>query len=159
MTAAEVADRVGSDLRRGLVEDEVRRRQAAFGPNRLPEEKVRPAWLRLAEQFRSVLILVLIGAAVLAGLVGDLLDMIVILAVVAFNALLGFYQERRAGKILESLRRMLAHQSTVRRAGVVCRLNSDAIVPGMWSCSRPATAFPPTAGCSPTPICRWTSPR
>lgn len=130
MTAAEVADRVGSDLRRGLVEDEVRRRQAAFGPNRLPEEKVRPAWLRLAEQFRSVLILVLIGAAVLAGLVGDLLDMIVILAVVAFNALLGFYQERRAGKILESLRRMLAHQSTVRRAGVVCRLNSDAIVPG-----------------------------
>ncbi|MBW7850503.1 MAG: HAD-IC family P-type ATPase [Rhodospirillales bacterium] len=130
MTAAEVADRLGSDLRRGLVEDEVRRRQAAFGPNRLPEEKIRPAWLRLAEQFRSVLILVLIGAAVLAGLVGDLLDMIVILAVVAFNALLGFYQERRAGKILESLRRMLAHQSTVRRAGVVCRLNSDAIVPG-----------------------------
>src|SRR5512146_795210 len=72
----------------GLDAAEAARRLARHGENRLAVKPPRSKWLALLDQFRSLLILVLIGAAALAGAIGDLKDAVVILVVVAFNALL-----------------------------------------------------------------------
>ncbi|MBF0372689.1 MAG: cation-transporting P-type ATPase [Alphaproteobacteria bacterium] len=127
---AEVAHRLGTDPRDGLTDDEARLRLERHGHNRLPEQPPRPAWRQFLDQFKSVLPLVLIAAALLAGVIGDLGDMAVIAVVVLFNAGLGFYQEHRAERILDALKGMLAHQSRLRRQGNVLRLPSDEVVPG-----------------------------
>ena len=80
--------------------DEVDRRRREHGANRLAESPPRSRWAILFDQFRNLLIVVLIGAAVLAGLVGDVKDMVVIGVVLVINALLGFLQEVRAERSL-----------------------------------------------------------
>ncbi len=84
----------------------------------------------LADQFKGVLILVLIGAAILAAVIGDLTDAVVILAVVLINAFLGFSQEHRAEQSLAALKKMLAPTAEVRRDGKTKTLSADALVPG-----------------------------
>lgn len=114
----------------GLQPAEVQERLAHFGENRLPEAKPRPLWLKLLDQFRNVLVVVLLLAAALAWMVGDLKDTVVILAVVVFNAALGFYQEYRAEQTLVALKDMLAAQARVRRAGEVQGIDASQLVPG-----------------------------
>ena len=80
----------------GLSSVEVINRLAEHGPNRLAEKPPRSAWLKFFDQFKSLLVLILIGAAVLAGAIGDFKDAIVIGIVVLLNAALGFFQEHRA---------------------------------------------------------------
>ena len=88
----------------GLPAHETAARLQRHGPNRLAEKPPRSKWLAFFDQFRSLLILVLIGAAALAGAIGDLKDAVVILIVVLFNALLGFWQEHRAEATLAALK-------------------------------------------------------
>ncbi|MEZ5452524.1 MAG: HAD-IC family P-type ATPase [Thiothrix sp.] len=114
----------------GLQPAEVQERLAHFGENRLPEAKPRPLWLKFLDQFRNVLVVVLLLAATLAWMVGDLKDTVVILAVVVFNAALGFYQEYRAEQTLVALKDMLAAQARVRRAGEVQGIDASQLVPG-----------------------------
>ncbi|EIJ32985.1 cation-translocating P-type ATPase [Thiothrix nivea] len=114
----------------GLQPAEVQERLAHFGENRLPEAKPRPLWLKFLDQFRNVLVVVLLLAAALAWMVGDLKDTVVILAVVVFNAALGFYQEYRAEQTLVALKDMLAAQARVRRAGEVQEIDASQLVPG-----------------------------
>jgi Ca2+-transporting ATPase len=73
---------------------------AQHGPNRLTSIAPRAAWLKLVDQFKNVLTGVQIGAAGLAGAIGDLKEALVILIAVVFNAALGFHQEYRAEKTL-----------------------------------------------------------
>jgi Ca2+-transporting ATPase len=73
---------------------------------------------------------VLIGAAVLAGLVGDLKDTVVIGVVLVLNAVLGFVQEHRAERSLAALRQMLVATATVRREGAVAEVPAEELVPG-----------------------------
>ena len=77
----------------GLNDAEAQLRLQQLGANQLQQPVPRSLWLRLLDQFRSVLVLVLLAAAILAGMIGDLSDSIVIFVVLLFNALLGFYQE------------------------------------------------------------------
>jgi Ca2+-transporting ATPase len=119
-----------SDVQRGLSASEVEERTRRFGENRLTETPPRPIWLRLLDQFRSLLILILIGAAVLAGLVGDLKDSLVIAVVVLVNAALGFFQEFRAEAALAALRGMLAPVARVRRDGQTIEVPAAELVPG-----------------------------
>jgi Ca2+-transporting ATPase len=114
----------------GLSHEEAERRLAAQGPNRLPEKQPRSKWLMFADQFRSLLTLVLLAAGLLAGLIGDITDMAVIFVVVLFNSCLGFYQEYRAEKILGALKGMLAQRSKVRRAGEKVEIKAEHLVPG-----------------------------
>ncbi|MEV4281510.1 cation-translocating P-type ATPase [Actinoplanes xinjiangensis] len=100
------------------------------GPNELAEPVARPAWLRFADQFRSWLIGILAAAAVLAGIVGDLTDALVILLVLVINAGIGFVQERRAQRSLQALRQMLVPVARVRRGGVVQVVPARQLVPG-----------------------------
>ena len=115
---------------RGLSEDDARRRLERHGPNRLREKPPRPAWLKFFDQFKDMLVLVLIGAAALAGAIGDIKDAVVILVVIVFNACLGFYQEYRAEATLAALKKMLAQHARVRRGGEALEIPAEELVPG-----------------------------
>jgi Ca2+-transporting ATPase len=130
MAAAAVAEALQVEPKRGLDDAEVTRRRAEHGENRLPEQPRRPALLRFLDQFRSLLILILLGAALLAGLVGDLKDTIVILVVLLINAVIGFMQENKAERSLEALRDMLVPTARVRRAGTAQVVDAAGLVPG-----------------------------
>ena len=129
--ADEVARDLGVNIDAGLAADEVSARQQRHGLNRLPEAAPRPAWRRLLDQFKDFMIIVLLAAAVLSGLIGDLADTLVILVIVLLNAAIGFWQERRAEAALRALQRMAAPRATVRReGGEVKVVETEHLVPG-----------------------------
>jgi len=130
ISATEATLRLGVDPITGLSSDEAASRHTKFGPNRLKEVPPRSRWLLLLDQFKGVLIQVLIGAAVLAAAVGDLTDALVILIVVVINAVLGFSQEYRAEQSLAALKKMLAPTAEVRRDGQNVMISADELVPG-----------------------------
>ena len=105
-------------------------RLAQYGPNRLAEKVPRPVWLKFLDQFKSLLVLILLGAAVLAGVIGEVKDSIVIVVVVLLNASLGFFQEHRAEAALAALKNMLAPTARVRRDGAVHLIEAGNLVPG-----------------------------
>ena len=114
----------------GLTAAEARHRFERFGPNRLREKPPRPVWLKFIDQFKNLLVLVLIAAAALACAIGDTKDAVVILIVVVLNAGLGFYQEHRAEATLAALKQMLARHARVRRGDEVLQVDAEALVPG-----------------------------
>jgi len=130
LPAEAVVTELGSGLPHGLSADEAATRLARHGQNRLAEKPARPAWLRFLDQFKSLLVLILLGAAVLAGIVGDVKDAVVIFIVVLLNATLGFIQEYRAENALAALKNMLAPSARVRRDGAVRLVDASDLVPG-----------------------------
>lgn len=128
--AAAALEAQQADPLHGLDSAEVQHRRAHYGENRLPQARPTPAWLKFLGQFQNVLVLVLLFAAALAWLVGDLKDASVILLVVVFNATLGFYQEHRAERTLATLQGMLAARARVRRDACVLEVEAGELVPG-----------------------------
>ncbi|MHB1358171.1 MAG: cation-translocating P-type ATPase [Rhodocyclaceae bacterium] len=128
--AAQVAAALDINPVHGLNAAQAAERLASHGENRLAEKPPRPAWLKFLDQFKSLLVLILIGAAVLAGAIGDLKDAIVIGIVVLLNAALGFYQEYRAEAALAALKNMLAPTARVRRDSEVRQIDAAELVPG-----------------------------
>jgi P-type Ca2+ transporter type 2C len=114
----------------GLTEAEAKTRLARDGANELTASPPRAAWKKFADQFKNLLVVVLLAAAILAAVVGDALDATVILAVVLFNASLGFYQEHRAEQTLAALKGMLSHHAKIRRAGVTRKIVAVDLVIG-----------------------------
>ncbi len=114
----------------GLSPSEARRRLAEHGANVLTEgERRTPAAMFLA-QFTDFMILVLLAAALISGLLGDLTDTLVIAAIVLLNTVVGFVQEYRAERAMDALRALAAPAATVLRAGRSERLPAAQIVPG-----------------------------
>ena len=127
----DVVASLSTDVMTGLSSGEVAERLAAYGPNRLAESKRRPAFLRFLDQFRDLLIMILLVAAVVSFAVsGELKTPVVVLLVVFLNALIGFVQENRAEASLEALKKMLTASSRVRRDGDVMEVATDDLVPG-----------------------------
>lgn len=116
--------------RAGLSHAEAERRLAQYGRNELTPPRPRSAFSRFLAQFADFLILVLIGAAIVAGLVGELLDTVVIVAIVLLNAIIGFVQETRAARALAALRAMAAPTATVLRGGTSRTIAANDLVPG-----------------------------
>ncbi len=114
----------------GLEDAEIRERQERFGGNKLPEPGQKTALQRFLAQFHNILIYILIGAAVLTAVLGHWLDSIVIAAVVLINALMGFIQEGKAQKALESIRKMLSLEADVLRDDEKTRVPAEELVPG-----------------------------
>lgn len=130
---AEPAEAVISALEtspRGLSEAEVRRRQQEYGPNLLPEKGPSPLWLIVLRQFVSPLIYILVVAAVVSLLVGDVKDAGFIAAVLALNAVIGAYQESQAEKSSFALRKLLRMHAQVERDGEIREVPAEAVVPG-----------------------------
>lgn len=114
----------------GLSGTEAERRLSEYGLNRLKEAKKKTPLLILLDQFKDFMILVLIGAAIISGVIGDPEDTIVIVIIVFLNALIGFIQEYRAERALEALKAMATPVVTVRRDGKLEKVQSEDIVPG-----------------------------
>ena len=126
----EVADTLRVDPRRGLDASDVAQRLTEHGPNTLPAAVRRSPLHMLLAQFGDVMVLVLIGAAIIAALVGEPEDTLAILAIVILNALLGFAQEYRAEKALAALGAMAAPSARVRREGIDRTVPAHELVPG-----------------------------
>lgn len=114
----------------GLTDDEAARRFAIHGPNSLTQARVRGPLRRLIEQFNNLLILLLLGSAVVAGLLGHWVDAGVIIGVVVINAFVGFIQEGKAESAMAAIRSMLQPLATVLRGGHRRQVESTSLVPG-----------------------------
>ena len=114
----------------GLSHQQSIERLARWGPNALPVAPPRSPWRVLLAQFKGVMTVILLGAAVLAASVGSIKDASVIMAVVVINALVGFYQEYRAERSLDALKSMLPVNATVRRDGSSQKIRAETVVPG-----------------------------
>ncbi len=129
----ELLDKLGSDPRRGLEEREAGERLKKYGPNQLEGKKERSLFLRVLDQLRDPMILVLLAAAGLSLVSSggeDWLDSAIILLIVVVNAIISISQENSAQRALEALRKLSAPQARVVRGGKELRVDSDQIVPG-----------------------------
>lgn len=115
---------------RGLNSSESEVRQKEYGKNQLEEKKKRHVVIQFLKQFTDFMVLILLAASVISGVVGDLTDTIVILAIVVLNAIVGFVQEYRAEKALEALKKMSALVSLVVREGESQWIPASELVPG-----------------------------
>lgn len=114
----------------GLSADLAASKLAEHGPNELQESKKKSVLGILISQFKDVMILILLAAAVISGFIGDLTDTIVILVIVVLNAVIGFIQEYRAEKAMEALKKMSVTQAKVYRDGAIQPLPATELVPG-----------------------------
>lgn len=124
------ARRLGVDVTRGLAADEVARRQAEHGPNRMSARRGRPAWQRFLLQFHAPLLYILLAAVVVTAFLGEWVDSAVIFAVVLVNAVVGYLQEAKAEQAIAALSRLLVTGAAVRRDGRKLRLSAEELVPG-----------------------------
>lgn len=114
----------------GLDTQEASGRLAQYGRNELREGRKKTLLGRLLDQFRNVMVIILLVAAAISGFLGEWTDTVIILAVVVLNAILGVVQESKAEKALEALKQMSKPFAKVKRNGVVSQLKSEEIVPG-----------------------------
>lgn len=131
MTKEEVLRELNVDPEFGLSEEEVKKRQEA-GLNEFGEEKKKSLFVRFLEQFKDLLIIILILAALVSVIAdpSDLTESIIILVVVIFNAGLGVYQENKAEKSLEALKKISAPVTKVIRFGRMQEIEARFLVPG-----------------------------
>ena len=114
----------------GLSDALSKKKLQEYGPNELPEAPAGSIWAMLFEQFRNTMVIILLIAAVIAGLLGEIGDAAVILIVVTLNAVLGVMQEAKAEKSLAALKKMSQPTSTVVRDGWAQTIPSSGLVPG-----------------------------
>ncbi len=126
----DVAQHVEADAEHGLAAEEARRRLDSQGANELPESPPPSPLSLFLSQFTSVIVWVLIGAAVVSGLLEDWVDSAAILAIVLLNGILGFVQEFRAERSLAALRRMSIATARVVRDGALLVIPAREVVSG-----------------------------
>ena len=142
-TKEETLESLSSDLASGLTTDEVNSRREKYGENRLREKKKKTMLGRFFEQFKDVMIIILLAAAVVSfALViyelvthdeknwAELAEPLLILLIVVLNAIMGVMQESKAEKALEALKSMSAPHAKVIRNGVEQIIDASALVPG-----------------------------
>jgi P-type Ca2+ transporter type 2C len=130
MNEREIVDVLKTDCKTGLSEKEVKNRQKQHGLNVLEEGEKPSALLIFFSQFKDFMVLVLLGATLISGLLGEVIDAIAIIAIVVINAFLGFFQERKAEKSLEALKELSAPQVQALRNGKWEKILSKDVVPG-----------------------------
>jgi Ca2+-transporting ATPase len=106
-----------SDSDNGLSATEAARRLAEYGPNELVERAGKSPWSILWEQFRGIMVVILIISAVVSVILGETIDALIIMIIVVLNAILGFVQEYRAEQAMAALKRMAVPRVRVRRDG------------------------------------------
>lgn len=116
--------------RDGLTTPDAEAKLTQYGMNELLEGKRKSIARMLFEQFKDVMILILLIAAVVSGLIGDITDTIVILIIVVLNAIVGFIQEYRAERAMQALKQMAVMNARVLRDGVSTWLPATVLVPG-----------------------------
>lgn len=114
----------------GLTTEEAEARLNRYGANKLAGKKKKSMLSLFLEQLKDMLIYVLLGAAVVTVFVGEYMDSVIIVAVIALNAMIGVIQENKAEKAIEALQQMTTPRALVRRDGEVKEIQSEDVVPG-----------------------------
>lgn len=130
LSAEETARKLDTKPHCGLTHAEADKRYLQYGANVLHTAETRSPWLILLDQFSEFMILVLIGAAIISGLVGDIEDTIAIMVIIILNAVIGFIQEYRAERSIAALKRMAETMVQVQREGEIHTINASELVLG-----------------------------
>jgi Ca2+-transporting ATPase len=131
LSAEEACGRLDVDPAAGLSSAEVTRRRAEHGPNKLAEEEQEPTWKAFLRQYRDLMQLVLVGAAVVSIVaLQDVSTGVVVLGLTVINALMGLHQEGKAAESVAALRQMLIMTASVRRDGELVEVPAEELVPG-----------------------------
>jgi Ca2+-transporting ATPase len=130
MDKAALLESLDTSLEQGLTEVEAEARLKKYGPNELVERSITSPWRILWEQLSSTMVVILIVAAVVSAVIGDLKDAVAILVIVILNAALGFTQEYRAEQAIAALKKMAMPEVKVRRGGEVKEISVKHVVPG-----------------------------
>lgn len=110
-----VMQKLNIDYERGLSSEEAADRLKKSGPNKLPEEKDTPEWIKFFKHFHDILIYILLVAAVVTFLLSHYIDTALILLVAIINAVIGYVQENRAEKALDGIKNMLSPTADIIR--------------------------------------------
>ncbi|WP_273483226.1 calcium-transporting P-type ATPase, PMR1-type [Desulforamulus ruminis] len=130
MSRQEVLDKLGTSAEKGLQEHQAKERLEQFGLNKLCDSKRIQPWKMLLDQFKDLMVLILLAATVVSGLLGEWADAVTIIVIVLVNAALGFMQEFRAEKSLEALKALTAPEAKVIRNGLERKIPAAEMVPG-----------------------------
>ncbi|HEY5520983.1 MAG TPA: magnesium-translocating P-type ATPase [Candidatus Limnocylindrales bacterium] len=114
----------------GLSAAEAAARLARYGPNTIERRKRSDTLTLLVRQFASPIILILVVATIISGLLGDVTDTVIILAIIGLSGLLGFWQERGAARSVEALLAVVEVKADVIRAGATASVSLEGVVPG-----------------------------
>ena len=114
----------------GLKTEQVASLQEKYGPNELKKKKGTPLIIKFLAQFKDLMVLILIFACILSFISGETLDASVILFILFLNALIGFFQEYKADKAIEALRKMVRPFARVIRDGEQKQISAQELVPG-----------------------------
>jgi P-type Ca2+ transporter type 2C len=127
----EVCRRLDVDPATGLSTAEVAERRERYGPNKLAEEAKEPAWQAFLRQYRDLMQLVLVGAAVVSIVaLQDVSTGLVVLGLTVLNAVMGLHQEGKAAESVAALRQMLIITAGVKRDGEIVQIAAEDLVPG-----------------------------
>src|SRR3954466_3519912 len=131
LTVDEVCTRLGADPGNGLDNAEVERRRAEVGPNKLAEAEKEPGWRVFLRQYRDLMQLVLLGAAIVSIVaLQEFSTGVVIIGLTVLNAMLGLNQEGKAAESVAALQKMLLIKAHVRRSGERADIPAEELVPG-----------------------------
>ncbi len=125
-----VVEGLGTDPAAGLRSSEVQARLIKFGKNVLSMEEGPSRFLILVRQFKSPVVLTLVGATVLSGLLGDWVDATAIASILAINSMIAFFQEIKAEKSAAALRKLSSPHARVMRDGSIQEIPAEDICPG-----------------------------
>lgn len=114
----------------GLNEVSAQERLCENGKNQIEDTKKKTVFRMIISQLTDFMILILIAAAIISGIIGDVTDTIIILAIVILNAIVGFIQEYRAEKAMEALKNMAANHARIMREGKIIDVPASDLVPG-----------------------------
>ena len=125
-----IENRYSSNFIHGLNEDQIRKNGELFGKNELPKQKSVSEWTLLLRQFNNPIIYILIIAAILNVFIADTTDALVIILVILLNTGIGYYQEKRAAKALNSLKKLTSPTARVLRNSIISTINTHELVCG-----------------------------
>ena len=145
LKAGKVADLLRSSPERGLTSEEAARRRGLVGPNQAVETRERSVWRLALDQFRSLVVLLLLAASGIAAVLGERAEAAAILAALLLNAAIGFGTEWRARISLARLRALTVPRATVRRDGQVTNVPAAELVPGDLIVLEPGAQVPADA--------------
>ncbi|MBC7194178.1 MAG: HAD-IC family P-type ATPase [Caldisericia bacterium] len=130
LSKEELLSKLDVDERCGLTKEEAENRLKIYGENALPEKKPKSIFVRIYDQIKNFLVLILIFSAIISAFLGELIDSIAIIAIVIINAFIGIYQEINAEKSLKALKQLSSPTTKVIREGKIIQIPTRELVPG-----------------------------
>ncbi|GAA0739460.1 calcium-transporting P-type ATPase, PMR1-type [Clostridium oceanicum] len=129
-TSEQIFEKLNTNLETGLTLKEVENRREKYGYNTLKSAEKKSIIKLFIEQLNDILIYILLGAAIVSGLLGEISDAIIIGIVLILNAVIGVIQEFKAEKALDALKQLSTPKALVKRDGKIIEIPSEEVVPG-----------------------------